>query len=196
MPVSPLQAPPVDNSGGIMHVRFVQNDRMVFIQRLHLNTNVDSAVATAFGAYADVVKAYYDGDWKIQLTALDELAGGVPFRVPTPVATARTGTGGTATTGIAALTETIFTFKTAIDGPAESRLFARVRFVGIGGSVPATQENVSASAGGSATDQDLVEMLTNAANHFVSHGGQPLLAPATKSTGLWKDERRRAMRKA
>src|SRR4051794_2644790 len=143
MPVTHPPSAPVDNSGGIMHVRYLMADRLMNIQRIHLNTNVDSAVVAAFNAYADVVKAYFDDAWTIQLSALDQLDAGVPFRIPCPVATDRTGSGSTATTGIAGLTETIFTFKTDVTSPEDSRKFARLRFVGIGGSAPGLEVKVS-----------------------------------------------------
>lgn len=193
MSVSLLHPPPEDLSVGIMHVRYILADRVVNIQRIHLSTDNPSAVAAAFADYADAVSNFFHTEWAIQLSALERVVAGRRRRMPCPVAADVAGvSGATATTGIAGLTQTIFTFNT--EGPdTDSPLGkSRFRFVGIGGSVPARQVKVSASAGGTVNDQTLVALLTDDAR-FVGHDGSRLLAPATKSTPLDTRERRKSM---
>lgn len=196
MSVTPLRDAPLDQSAAIMHVRYLQGDRLAFIQRIHLTTGAPTGVASAFDAYADVVKEYYDSAWTIQLSALDLVEGGNPSRVPCPVAADRTGTGVIATTGIAGLTQTIFVFALDELDVSNAGHKGRLRFLGIGGSVPDKQYKVSATAGGTIVDQALVALVTNPAHVYCAHDGLKFLAPATRSTPLDRPERRRSMRAA
>lgn len=205
MPIDLLHQPPADDAAGIMHVKYLLNDRLVNIQRIHLNTVSEGGVLTAFGDYANVVKNYYSSDWTILLSALDEVfdvtdpVTGLPVRMalsrPCPAADPVPGVSTTVSTAITGLTQTIFTFDLPeLDVENVGHKF-KLRFVGIAGSAPGISVVVSPTAGGSATDQDLVALVTNAANAFRAHDNNVPLSPARKHTPLDARERRRMMRK-
>lgn len=205
MPIELFQAPPQDFAQGIMHVKYLLNDRLVNIQRIHLDTSTDDAVLTAFTAYAAIVKKFFSSDWTIQLSALDKVVDfanpitGLTERravaAPTPATDDVPGESTTASTAITGLTQTIFVFDTLPEAADAGAQKFRLRFVGKAGSLPGLTKTISPSGGGTADEIDLVTLLTDATKHYRAHNGEVPLSPARVHTPLDARERHRMMRK-
>jgi hypothetical protein len=190
MGVTLLRQPPPDASAGLMVVRFRQANYRAIFQRLHTNTTDPASVVAAFNDYAALVKVFYNNEWKIDLTSLYHVVSGIPRRFPVAVAPQVTGTGSTATTGIAGVTRKIFTFVT------EANNKAPVKYEAMGGVVPTSDYFVSSSDGGTAAEQDLVAFLTDVTGIIVGHDGHFLQGVAHVTTPLATRDRRKGMRVA